>query len=117
MDSPHVDDVLPIEIEVQAVQQLRAQQADFLLLDCRERDEHALVKIEGSVLIPMSEISRRVDELVPHRDRHIVVYCHHGGRSLQVTRWLQRQDFSRVQNMAGGIDAWSVRVDPSLPRY
>ena len=108
---------LPMDIEVQAVQRLRDEQADFLLLDCRERDEHALVHIDGAVLIPISEIAQRFSELEPHRERHIVVHCHHGGRSMQVTQWLRRQNFPRVQNMAGGIDAWSQQIDPSLPRY
>ena len=108
---------LPLEIDVQGVKGMLDQGQDFLLLDCREQDEFDLVRIAGSTLLPMSEIQARADELEPHRDAHIVVHCHHGGRSMQVTQWLRNQGFARVQNMAGGIDQWSVEVDPSLPRY
>lgn len=107
----------PLEIDVQSVKGMLDAGDDFLLLDCREEDEFALVRISGATLLPMSEIQGRVAELAPHREKHIVVHCHHGGRSMQVTQWLRGQGFSRVQNMAGGIDHWAVAVDPSLPRY
>lgn len=110
-------DDLPSEVDVHVVKSLVDRGEDFLLLDCRENDEYALVRIEGSVLVPMSEIVARVDELRAHADRRIVVHCHHGGRSHQVTQWLRQQGFVRAQNMAGGIDAWAVEVDPRLPRY
>ncbi len=108
---------LPIEIDVHTVKQMRDEGHPFVLLDCREQSEYELVRIEGATLVPMSEITQRVAELEAYRDKHIVVYCHHGGRSLQVTHWLRRQQFPRVQNMTGGIDAWSVAIDPELPRY
>lgn len=109
--------VLPLEVDVRAVKRLLDEQANFLLLDCREPDEHALVQIQGAVLLPMSELQGRLAELEPHRQRRIVVHCHHGGRSRHVTLWLRRQGFDHVQNMTGGIDVWSQEVDPSLPRY
>lgn len=90
---------------------------DFLLLDCREADEFALARIEGAMLLPMSELAARVAELEPHRHRSIVVHCHHGGRSLRVTHWLRDQGFTKVQNLAGGIDQWSQEIDPAIPRY
>jgi rhodanese-related sulfurtransferase len=65
----------------------------------------------------MSEITGRLDELEPHRGRAVVVYCHHGGRSLQVARFLRGQGFDKAQSMAGGIDEWAETIDPSLPRY
>jgi rhodanese-related sulfurtransferase len=108
---------LPLEIDVRSVRGLREQGTDFVLLDVREQDEYDLVRIAGAQLLPMSQIQARLDELTPLRERRIVVHCHHGGRSEQVTHWLRRQGFSRVQNMAGGIDAWAVEIDPSLPRY
>lgn len=111
------EESLPREISVQQVKQLQEQGDDLLLLDCRETDEYDLVRIAGATLMPMSEIAGRVSELQPHRERRIVVHCHHGMRSLQVTDWLRRQDFPHVQSMAGGIDAWSVEIDPQLPRY
>lgn len=108
---------LPVEIDVHAVSALRAAGEPFLLLDCREPDEHATASIPGAVLIPMGEIPERLDLLEPYRDGRVVVHCHHGGRSLRVTRWLRGQGFTRAQNMAGGIDAWSLEIDPATPRY
>ena len=108
---------LPMEIDVQAVQRLRDNQADFLLLDCRETDEYETARIEGSVLLPMTEIQQRVGELDEHRGRHVVVYCHHGARSLRVANWLRQQGFEQAQSMRGGIDHWSQQIDPQVPRY
>jgi len=59
----------------------------------------------------------RAAELEPYRAREIVVHCHHGGRSMQVTQWLRQQGYSRVQSMAGGIDRWACEIEPNLPRY
>jgi rhodanese-related sulfurtransferase len=108
---------LPIDIDVRTVQQLRDAGEALLLLDCREPHEHQTARIEGARLIPMREISARLAELEPHKGERIVVHCHHGGRSLRVTHFLRQQGFSQVQNMAGGIDAWSLEIDPSVPRY
>ncbi|MEQ8789659.1 MAG: rhodanese-like domain-containing protein [Pirellulaceae bacterium] len=108
---------LPLEIDVASVKRMLDASQDFLLLDCREQEEFDIVRIDGSTLLPMSEIQARAAELAPHREAHIVVHCHHGGRSMQVTQWLRGQGFDRVQNMAGGIDHWAIEVDPSLPRY
>ena len=91
--------------------------ADFVLLDCREQDEVETVRIDGSTWIPMSEMQTRHVELEPHRTRDIVVYCHLGGRSLQVAQWLSQQGYSNVQSMAGGIDQWAEQIDASLSRY
>jgi rhodanese-related sulfurtransferase len=88
----------------------------FMLLDCREPDEVATAKIMGSTHVPMREIPTRLAELGP-QDARIVVHCHHGGRSLRVTQYLRQQGFDEVQNMAGGIDAWSQEIDPAVPRY
>ena len=90
---------------------------DLLLLDCREEDEYQLARIEGATLIPMSQLQARAAELEPHRQREIVVHCHHGGRSLQVTAWLRQQGFANVRSLAGGIDQWSAEIDPSVARY
>ena len=110
-------DPCPLELSVQQVKELQDQQADFLLLDCRELDEYQLVNISGAQLLPMSEIARRADELDSHRGRRIVVHCHHGGRSLRIVQWLRQKGFEQAQNMTGGIDAWSLEIDAALPRY
>ena len=108
---------LALEISPSEVKVLLDEQADFFLLDCREVEEHATASIAGATLLPMSEIQERVSELEPQRERHIVVHCHLGGRSMQVTQWLRQQGFDRVQSMAGGIAAWSEEIDPSVPTY
>ena len=108
---------LALEISPSEVKVLLDEQADFFLLDCREAEEHATASIAGATLLPMSEIQERVSELEPQRERHIVVHCHLGGRSMQVTQWLRQQGFDRVQSMAGGIAAWSEEIDPSVPTY
>lgn len=106
-----------MEIDCQSVNSRLQSGDEFLLLDCREADEHEYSNIQAATLIPMSEIQDRVDELTPHRDSDIVVYCHHGMRSLQVAHWLKNQGFANVMSMAGGIDRWSLEIDPTIARY
>lgn len=108
---------LPLEIDCRSVKAKLDQEADFLLLDCREKSEYDTVHITRAVLLPMSEMQARVAELEPHKNREIVVHCHHGGRSLRVTNWLRQQGFAKVQSMAGGIDEWATVIDTTLPRY
>ena len=86
------------------------------LLDVREPTEIALARIAGAVNIPMGEIPMRAPlELDP--EERIVVVCHLGVRSLNVTNWLRQQGFENVQSMRGGIDRWSRTVDPKVPTY
>jgi adenylyltransferase/sulfurtransferase len=87
------------------------------LLDCRTPEEFAIAKIDGAVLIPMQEIAERLAELEPWRDKPIIVHCHPGVRSLRVTHWLREKGFPLAQSMTGGIEAWSLEVDPAVPRY
>ena len=89
---------------------------DLIVLDVREPEELELAALSGALHIPMRELPLRVGELP--RDRDLAVLCHHGVRSAHVVGWLRAvQGFDRVQNVEGGIDAWSVEVDPSVPRY
>jgi rhodanese-related sulfurtransferase len=86
------------------------------LLDVREPWEFATAHIEGSTLMPMGDVpSRAHHELDP--DEHIVVLCHAGVRSMNVTVWLRENGFEKAQSVRGGIDAWSREVDPDVPRY
>jgi len=86
------------------------------VLDVREPWEFETAKISGAKLMPMGEVpSRAHQELDP--DDHIVVVCHHGVRSMNVTVWLRQQGFEKTQSMRGGIDAWSRRVDQKVPVY
>lgn len=86
-----------------------------VVLDCREREEVAIARIEGAVHIPMGDIPSRQTELDP--DAEIVVVCHHGVRANKVAAFLKEQGFTNVKNLAGGIDAWSLEVDPRVARY
>ena len=108
---------LPLHIDPRSVKDLMDSHDDIVLFDCREVDEHRTVCIEGAKLVPLSEAANLLVELEPYRQRHIVAYCHHGGRSLQFTLWLRSQGFDKVQNMMGGIDVWALLIDTSLPRY
>ncbi|MBW3540131.1 MAG: rhodanese [Planctomycetes bacterium] len=107
----------PLEIDCRSVKTRLDRGEPFVLLDCREADEHALVRIEAARLIPMSELQQRVGELSDEREREVIVHCHHGGRSLRVAMWLREQGFPKARSMAGGIDQWAQEIDPSLPRY
>ena len=86
------------------------------LIDVREPWEFATARIEGSVAMPMGDVpSRAHAELDP--DERLVVLCHHGMRSMNVTVWLRNQGYEQVQSLRGGIDAWSAEVDPAVARY
>jgi adenylyltransferase/sulfurtransferase len=99
------------------LQAARARGEELLLLDVREPSEHARARIEGSRLIPLGELETRLSELASWRNRRVVVHCHHGGRSARACALMREKGFDRVENLAGGIDAWSLTVDPGVPRY
>ncbi|MFL6566452.1 MAG: rhodanese-like domain-containing protein [Burkholderiales bacterium] len=86
-----------------------------LLLDVREPWEHEKARIDGSTLMPMRELPSRIGQI--DEDKEVVAICHHGGRSMQVAMFLEKQGFKRVHNLVGGIDAWSRTVDPAVPLY
>lgn len=85
------------------------------LLDVREPWEWERARIEGSQHIPMREVPARLEEIDPERE--VVAICHHGARSQQVAMFLEKNGFSRVHNLQGGVDAWSRTVDPAVPLY
>jgi len=94
---------------------LQQQPDSVVLLDVREPFEREFASILPSLHIPMADIPERLSEIP--KDRDVVVYCHSGVRSMMVVGYLVENGFSRVANLLGGIDAWSVRVDPKVPRY
>ena len=88
------------------------------LLDVRQPEEHALCRLPDSHLIPLGELPHRAGEVEPPAGAAVVVYCHHGIRSLSGAAILQQTaGLDNVYSMAGGIEAWSVRIDPAVPRY
>ena len=104
------------EIQPEEFRSLREQGNGVVLLDVREFWEVKTAHIEGSMHIPMGEVPARFhNELDP--EQHIVVVCHHGVRSLNVTHWLRQQGYEKVQSLSGGIDRWSRAVDPKVPVY
>lgn len=108
--------MMTFEIAPAEVKQKLGSVEPPLLLDVREPVELQMAHLEGTVNIPMGEIPMRANqELDP--DAHIVVMCHHGVRSLNVTNWLRQQGFEKVQSMRGGIDRWSREVDSKVPTY
>jgi adenylyltransferase/sulfurtransferase len=89
----------------------------LLLLDVREDYERAIATIDGAAWIPLGELEARAEELRAWRDAPIVVHCHHGMRSASACGLLAERGFRRLENLTGGIDAWSLTVDPDVPRY
>ncbi|MGA3046103.1 MAG: rhodanese-like domain-containing protein [Terracidiphilus sp.] len=86
------------------------------LIDVREPWEFATSRVTGSVEMPMGDVPARAhQELDP--DERLMVMCHHGVRSMNVTVWLRNQGFEQAQSVRGGIDAWSAEVDATVPRY
>lgn len=86
-----------------------------VLLDVREPWEINICKIEGIINIPMQQITTRFLEL--EDDQEIVCICHHGMRSAQVCMFLERQGFTKISNLMGGVAAWAAQVDPAMPQY
>ena len=104
-----------LQIDVDTLREMREAGEPITLLDVREPWEVAYCVIEGSVTIPLGSLSSRAGELP--KDRQIVVVCHHGGRSAQATTWLRHNGFDMATNLAGGVDAWARRIDPTMKVY
>lgn len=96
-------------------QRLKERPGSIVLLDVREVFERHLAAILPSLHIPMADVPGRLDEIP--KDRQVVVYCHSGSRSQMVANFLEENGFASVVNLSGGIDAWSLYVDPNVPRY
>ena len=109
---------LPLEITPRDVQRRLQAGEKLVLIDVREPSEFQLARIEGSELIPMRAVPAELSRLDAQADdAPLIVFCHHGVRSLNVVNWLRGQGLEACQSMAGGIDAWSLGIDPSVPRY
>ncbi len=88
-----------------------------LLLDVRQPEEHQFASLPSSLLIPLGELFLRAEELEEWKCADVVVYCHHGIRSLNAIGQLRHLGFQKLHNLSGGIDRWSTEVDSSVPRY
>ena len=110
--------ILPLESSPRDIQRRIDAGEPIVLIDVREPEEFAITRIEGATLIPMRNIPANLQQLEAKSDEStLIVFCHHGVRSLNVVHWLREQGVSTCQSMAGGIDAWSALVDQSVPRY
>lgn len=105
----------PVDIEPEEVIRRRAANPDLVLIDCREPWEHELTRLEGARLLPLSTLS--ADDALPLEDAEVVVYCHHGIRSRRAVAILRAAGVENARSLAGGIDRWSLEVDPSVARY
>lgn len=109
---------LPLEIAPREVKRRMDAGEKLALIDVREPQEYLLARIESATLIPMRSVPAQLQTLDARADEEpLIVYCHHGIRSLNVVNWLREQGVEACQSMSGGIDAWSLIVDPSVPRY
>ncbi len=104
-----------LEIDVTEAARLWKTPGNVVLLDVREPHELKFCQIKGSLHIPMRQLPARLAEVAP--DKHILVLCHHGGRSLRVAQFLRANDYPLVSNIAGGINAWAESIEPGMPRY
>lgn len=111
------------EVSVQETAAKLAAKEDVIILDVRERNEIERVALpsEQVIILPLSQLARQGAEALPEelRDpsREVIVMCHHGVRSAQVTTWLRHQGWTAVRSLAGGIDAYAREVDPSIGTY
>ena len=107
---------VPLQITPGEVKQRLDAGEKMRLLDVREMFEYQQARIEGSELIPMRSVPLALPAFQAE-DARLIVFCHHGMRSLQVVNWLREQGIERCSSMEGGIDRWSLEIDPSVPRY
>jgi len=103
------------EITLQDYKKLKDEHAPHVLLDVRQQWEVQKASIPGSTHIPLTDLLDHIDEL--SKDGKIVVYCHHGVRSMNACFFLRELGFEDVLSLSGGIDAWAHEVDPSIPKY
>lgn len=108
---------MPVALPPETLKEWLDQGKKVYLLDVRHPAEHQFAALENSVLIPLHDLPSALDEVQPEAGVPVVVYCHHGIRSLSGAAILENAGFPPVYSLEGGLDAWSVKIDPSIPRY
>ena len=109
---------LPLETAPLELRRRQESGERIELIDVREPAEFQLTRIEGASLIPMNDVPAYLQEIEARAEQATLVFlCHHGIRSLNVVGWLRKQGVASCQSLSGGIDRWSLEVDPSVPRY
>lgn len=106
-----------LEIGCQELKKLLDTKEPLVLIDCRQPSEYDICRIEGATLIPLNELPEALEDIEVEPERRVVVYCHHGVRSLNAVAYLRQRGFTRAVSLAGGIDLWSKIIDPGVPRY
>ena len=109
--------MMPHEITVQDLAERLAKKTPVLLVDVREDWERAIGEIPDSIHIEMNTVPQRVADFKAPAGGEIVIYCHGGVRSMMVAGFLEQNGVPNVASLAGGIDAWSDAIDPTVPRY
>ena len=105
------------ELEVGQCQTLLGSDNSPLLIDCRELTEYTHCRIDGAILVPLSDFTGTAEAEFPSRDTPAIIYCHHGVRSLNAVFYLREQGFTHTYSMTGGIDQWSLLIDQNIARY
>jgi rhodanese-related sulfurtransferase len=106
-----------LEITPRETKQLLASPQPPRLVDVRGADEFAHCHIAGAELVPLNLLAEKFPAAFPDPAQPVIVYCHHGMRSMKAAQFLVSKGCTNVRSMSGGIDAWSVEIDPSIPRY
>lgn len=110
MQNSEIPEITPSELKLKI-----DNDPSLFLLDVREQDEYDIVHLKDAHLIPLNTLPYNLDDLPS--DQEIVVYCHHGQRSLYATAFLHKQGYSSATNLSGGIDQWAAEIDTTLRRY
>ena len=108
---------IPATITVEELNERRQKGENPTVLDVRNPDEWEKASIDDTLKIPMPEVPDRLEELNEHKDKELVVMCHHGGRSQRVCDFLSQNGFNKVRNLTGGIHHWSNKIDSGVPTY
>jgi len=109
---------LPFEISPAETKRRLDSGERTVLIDVREAIEHSICQIDGAHLIPMNSVPAQIQAIESAADESlVVVFCHHGVRSLSVVNWLRQQGVEQCQSMAGGVERWSIEIDSTVPRY
>ncbi len=108
---------LPLEIDVEEAAALKEAGDPARWIDCREDDEWHICRIAGAELVPLSSFAENAPRKLGDPTQRLVVYCHHGVRSLRTVHWLRARGFHRAQSLRGGIERWADLVEPDMARY
>src|SRR3954454_9544744 len=108
---------MSLNISVEETKELLGSGTLLRLIDVREPDEFAICQIKGAELLPLSVFAEKFGSRLPHTEERIILYCHHGMRSMRAAEYLAKRGYMKVSSRDGGIDAWSAQIDPTVARY